>query len=495
MKKSIIGVIGALMLWSILFTGCEENALENQTLEKSDIETVTEQTRLENKEEKVTYDLKLTFDEKSRKLTGKQEIRIENMKMGDRLPLQLWMNAYKNGKKGHFYFPEMRNRIFARGDSQGFIDIKAVAIEGKDISFEIEDELLWLDVSQVQKSDRVLRVSLDIEIQVPKISHRTGGNDKALWLGNWIPTLGIYQEEGWIVSNYLPAGDPFYTQTADYRLQITTPPEYTVVGSGMERAEMLEDNKLTIIEGNNIRDMALAISRNYREYIHKTEDDISLKLYSYSLDQKAAEAYLKELEKIMDYYGRRIGPYPYKDFDVVETEFMTGGMEYPCLIMISTQNLQEFTKGSATILHETGHQWFYGILGNNQLKDAWFDEGLTTFIQKGYELQEKELEVFYQKEKIQLKKALEGWANIALGEDLSIYTSWSHYYRVNYRRAALMHYEIYQAMGKDRYDGFLKSLYQQYQNKIVTREGFRELCRQHGGEPAVAIFNSYFNNQ
>ncbi len=495
MKKSIMGIIVCLVLGSVLFTGCQEQVLEKEVQEQKDIQTVVEQAQLESKEEKTSYALELTFDEQTQKLTGTQEIRIENMKIEDKLPLQLWMNAYKNGKKGHFYFPEMRDRIFSRGDSKGFIDINRVAVEGKDISFEIDDQVLWVDLSQVANRRDHLRITLDIEIQVPRISHRTGGNDKALWLGNWIPTLGIYQEKGWIVSDYLPAGDPFYTQMADYRLQITTPRQYTVVGSGVETVKMLENSKLTVIEGNNIRDMALAFSNHYREYVHKTKDDISLKLYSYSLDQTSAEAYLKELEKIMDYYGRRIGPYPYKDFDVVETEFMTGGMEYPCLIMISSQNLQDFKKGSATILHETGHQWFYGILGNNQLKDAWFDEGLTTFIQKGYELQDRELEAFYEKEKVQLKKALEGWDNIALGEDLRTYHSWSHYYRVNYRRAALMHYEIYQTLGKEKYDIFLKDLYQQYQNKIVTREAFSTLCHQHGQEKAVAVFDRYFNKQ
>ena len=495
MKQYIFKVIGVFGLLIFLLSGCRAADPHPTEPQKAEQYTVVEQIQTEGKEAGMTYRLMLDFHEETQRLTGKQEILLENMDIKGPMPLQLWMNAYRYGKKGAFYFPEMRDRIFSRGDSRGYIDIKAVYLEGKAIDYEIEDQLLWIDLPQIEYSKEALHISLDLEIQVPKISHRTGSNDKALWLGNWIPTLGIYQDNQWIVSSYLPAGDPFFTQAADYRLMITTPLAYTVVGSGTEKVEILDDRKITTIEGNNIRDVALAVSRHYKEFIHRTKDGIALKLYSYSLDQKTADAYLKELEKNIDYYGRRIGPYPYEDFDVVETEFMTGGMEYPCMIMISSQNLQDFAKGSATILHETGHQWFYGILGNNQLQDPWFDEGLTTFLQKGYELQADELDAFYKKEKLQMKKALEAWENIALGENLKVYDSWSHYYRVNYRRAALMHYEIYQAMGEEKYEDFLKELYRQYQNKIVAREVFRELCYQYGGEKTVLIFDSYFKKQ
>ncbi|MEW9122760.1 MAG: M1 family metallopeptidase [Thermotaleaceae bacterium] len=481
-----------LCLSMALLTGCDGKASVEQVAKAADPPSAPVIEDVSTKEEKVTYDLDLIFDDRTLTLTGREEIRIKNRALGDSILLHLWMNAYKDGKKGKFFFPEMKERIFSKGDSKGSIEIAGVWINGEAAPFRIEEELLWIDYTKKAYQEDMLRITLDFSIQIPQISHRNGANDQAIWLGNWIPTLAVQDGDKWIVSSYLPAGDPFYTQVADYNLRIQTPPTYQVVGTGEETVENEGTNKITYIRSSKVRDIALAMSKDYKRYQHTTQNGLELNLYSYSLGEKTANSYLKELEKIMDYYSSRIGPYPYKSFDVVETEFMTGGMEYPGLIMVSSQNLRDFSKGSATILHETGHQWFYGILGNNQLQDAWFDEGLTTFIQKGYEMNAKGLEDFYQKEKVQLKKALEPWKNIALGQELEIYQSWSHYYRVNYRRAALMHYEISQVMGSEAYDQFLKELYNQYQYKIVTKENFRNLCERFGGEKAVGVFNSYF---
>jgi aminopeptidase N len=78
-----------------------------------------------------------------------------------------------------------------------------------------------------------------------------------------------------------------------------------------------------------------------------------------------------------------VGPYPFKELDLVESPTSAGGIEYPGLITVSTAlyadpgqlNFFEFTTA-----HETAHQWFYSTVGNDQINHPWLDEALVQYM-------------------------------------------------------------------------------------------------------------------
>jgi aminopeptidase N len=81
---------------------------------------------------------------------------------------------------------------------------------------------------------------------------------------------------------------------------------------------------------------------------------------------------LSYAERSMRTFIRSFGGYPYPEVDVVLTGFASfGGMEYPTLVFSNSNRI--------TIAHELAHQWWYGMVGNNQFSDPWFDEGLATW--------------------------------------------------------------------------------------------------------------------
>lgn len=83
----------------------------------------------------------------------------------------------------------------------------------------------------------------------------------------------------------------------------------------------------------------------------------------------------------LDFYSRKIGLYPYTELFVVPFD-QTGGMEYPGLVMISSRYLRSNNRaemGELVIAHEVAHQWFYALVGSDQIKAPWLDESLVEF--------------------------------------------------------------------------------------------------------------------
>jgi hypothetical protein len=85
----------------------------------------------------------------------------------------------------------------------------------------------------------------------------------------------------------------------------------------------------------------------------------------------------------LKYYGEWFGPYPYGHLTIIDPAFQSDadGMEYPTLFTAGTSWLApaRVTDPEEVTVHEAGHQFWYGIVGNNEFEDAWIDEGLNTF--------------------------------------------------------------------------------------------------------------------
>ena len=78
------------------------------------------------------------------------------------------------------------------------------------------------------------------------------------------------------------------------------------------------------------------------------------------------------------FFNSKFGEYPYRQISVVKTPFLYGGMEYPNLVMIA-DNIVEKKDMARVIVHELAHQWWYGVVGNDQIREAWLDESITEY--------------------------------------------------------------------------------------------------------------------
>jgi hypothetical protein len=89
--------------------------------------------------------------------------------------------------------------------------------------------------------------------------------------------------------------------------------------------------------------------------------------------------------KTLEHFSAGYGPYPYRQLTVADANLAAGGgMEYPNIVVISSADVPGTRMLEMVVEHEIGHQWFYGMLGSNEMAEAWLDEGINSFAEMRY---------------------------------------------------------------------------------------------------------------
>ena len=200
-----------------------------------------------------------------------------------------------------------------------------------------------------------------------------------LALGNWFPILSIDHPVGTM-------GDPFITWNAasidvDLRLADATRsslPVAAVVASG---DPVSASGTHWVFHAVNVRDFAVTISPYYAGCSSKATNAVGTVIRaratasaSYSAAANCS-AMLAKASAAFAKYNSYFGQYTYKSFTVAESGGTSESMEYPTLIMMSYDKIRD----GWTVYHETAHQWFYGMLGDDQLNEPWTDEAWASF--------------------------------------------------------------------------------------------------------------------
>ena len=167
------------------------------------------------------------------------------------------------------------------------------------------------------------------------------------------------------------------------------PKRVVLAGSGREvRREENGNRQIVTYAAGPARDFYLAASPDY-QLISRTDGDVTFNAYAPEGMQEGAQMALNVAIQAFKVFGERYAPYPYTEFDIVSTPTYALGIEYPGIIAL-TENIYDI-QGTAngtsigvlmesTVAHEAGHQWFYNLVGNDQLDEPWLDESLTQFV-------------------------------------------------------------------------------------------------------------------
>jgi aminopeptidase N len=189
-------------------------------------------------------------------------------------------------------------------------------------------------------------------------------------------------------------------------------------------------------------------------------------------------------------YSDHYAPFPYTEFDIVSTPTLALGIEYPGMVAITSRiyDVDGEYRGAptsiymeSTVAHEVGHQWFYGLIGDDQLDDPWLDESLTQFVTFQYyedEQGSQGAEAF--------RRSLEGrWdsigrAHIPVGLPVAGYKD-GEYSAIVYGRGPLFFIALRQKMGIEKFNAFLKEYAETLSWGIATPEVLQALAEKHCG--------------
>lgn len=381
------------------------------------------------------YSMKVNFDPFSKYITVEEEILWRNLTKfsTDEIQFHFYPNAYKSNNtifaQAYYLPPEARTEV----------EVKSVAVDGmpsKFIFFQPETKnpndstvAKILPGKKINPSDSV-KIRIEYKMKIPqsvkRLGYATGRN--FFFVSQWFPKVGVFEEGKWICSQYYPHLN-FYSDFGDYDIQITTPANYIVGATGVEASKEEKDGKnLYRFVQKGVHDFVWFATDEimHREKIYKRKDgsEILINAYVQPEKKKYFDRYLAAVENSLDYFEKNIGDYPYQTVTLVDVPrtCAAGGMEYPTLFTVSADLFSpaETHQPEGVAIHEFSHQFFYGLLANNEVYDAWLDEGFATYIT------EKILYKYYGKEIVSFPFAgyipMHGMNLLSIGEIPVVYT-------------------------------------------------------------------------
>lgn len=324
-------------------------------------------------------DANLNYQEKTLSATEVLKYKNQSQKTLNELKFHLHPNAFSSDADVTKAVTSMQvQKAYPNGFSEGNIVIGGVYVGGNELVFSIEDKeksILTVQIPELQPGNE-MEVQINFTLKIPNISHRFGYGGNTLNLGNWYPIVCVLEEDGFFTEPYSASGDPFYSDIANYNVSLTFDSNLKIAHTGTILSSTAQNNKITITaSAKAVRDFAIVLSEKFDVVsadVGKTKVN-----YFYYNDTN----YQNNLQTAIDAlktFNKMIGEYPYEVLNVVKANFLHGGMEYPMLVYVSdtVDNDEEYTK---VIVHEIAHQWWYGVVGSNQIQVGWLDEGLAEF--------------------------------------------------------------------------------------------------------------------
>lgn len=323
------------------------------------------------------YEITAEYIPENKTLAGTVKVTFENH-TSEKLSLlkfQLYPNAYR---KQALYRPistAYADAAYYAGESFGEMVISSVHGSKNWEIMGDDQNILYVYLERELFPDDKVVLDIGFLTKLANVEHRTGITQNSINLGNFFPILCHFENGRFIENVYYSDGDPFVSACAEYKVRLSLPKEYEVAATGEKIAtRMLESKKEYTMSALNVRDFACVLYKNgqvLQEKVGKTE------IFYYYYADKAPKQTLDAAKEAFSYYSEKFGEYPYATYTLAETGFCFGGQEYPCLTMLS-DSLKTEEKPRA-IAHEVAHQWWGGVVGSNQVENAWQDEGLAEY--------------------------------------------------------------------------------------------------------------------
>ncbi|MGN7471520.1 M1 family metallopeptidase [Brevibacillus sp. SAFN-007a] len=344
-------------------------------------------------------------------------------------------------------------------------------------------------------------IQLDFAMKLPQNEGRMSYDDHAIWLGNWLPILAVHEQAGWRLDAYEPVGDPFYSEIADYEVNVTYPAGYqlasTAADDGAEAAASptASGGKKTVrLRVENVRDFALVLmDSTYQKADTKAGNTLVRTWWRQGDDELLATQIHEAAVQSLAYFQEQFGAYPYGEYDVVRTGGAINGMEYPALVFMDGRHfLTGAETGMVTVAHETAHQWFYGLLGNDQLREAWLDEGFAEYGTLAFLSQE------YPPAGAEwVRRRLENGTSVAMyvkenlrpWQALSAFPANQSYSDLVYSRTSAMLWLLREAWGEERLHDVLREYVKTYRYQNVNGEQWEAFLSRAAGEDARAFLD------
>ncbi|MEW5924273.1 MAG: M1 family metallopeptidase, partial [Candidatus Zixiibacteriota bacterium] len=408
--------------------------------------------------------------------------------------LQLFPNVYSSEET-----PYLRERKFLRKmlkDSNvwGEMLLDSVVLDGANITRDVNVDYTRA-VYRPEQAAKINGKSVRIyfRTRLPEKGDRLSTMGGTYFLDGWFPYPGILKDDGsWYSPNYTSfaelVGDFYqYDVTlhlpANLKIASAVPPEI------IESEDTLAVNRFSF---GPAHDFALVLAPDFL-VDSADKDEINITVYYQPGDLSSVERVKEAARFTIEYMEKKVGPYPYDRlncaiFDMIEH----GGVEMPGLIALSKPRgpVLKTHLYDMLVIHETIHQWFYGIINSNQAEYPWMDEALTDYFtlkimeeKWGIEANLFDFAGFKVSERDQLRMASQMSADYgAINRPASAFVDEGDYYGTVYMRGAFIIETFNNLLGDSLSNLFWRNYYEQFKFKSPTPEDFISVAWETCGE-------------
>ena len=438
--------------------------------------------------------LRLLPDEHSLALTETLAYRNDTGSTLDHLVLRTWINAFQTEETSPAALDEVWDVCYPEGFSPGGLTLYDVQWNGENAAHAYLDAAmtaLRVEVPPLAPGEEGA-LFLRCVMTIPACAYRTGRVGGAYQLGNVIPLLSRWENGAWRTDPYSAVGDPFLSDCADFSVSLHLPEGYDATPAcscpltkgedGVWRGEMPA-----------ARDIALCLCPDARLCRGRAGD---VALYSFAQTEAGAARALEDARKALETYGGLYGAYPYSALTVCSVDFPFGGMEYPGLIMIGQGNYLESRADTLelTVAHETAHQWFYALVGSDQVKDPWQDEALCEYAVLSYVRARYGQGSFESLKSCRVDAAMQESlpGSLTPGSPIDYYASLADYATVVYGRGAALLLAVDQWL-QGGADAFLRAYVEKHAFGFASRADFESLLNEYARADLTPLVVDYLD--
>ncbi len=343
------------------------------------------------------YDIDVTLDTEKNLLKGEQVLYWYNKSntAASELRFHMYLNAFRNNQSTFLQYS--RKKRDKKG--WGYIEIDSL--------WDMNGRMLTDRLEYIQPDDNniydktVMRLPLQRLVQpgekltlythfTAKLPHppiaRTGAADEFYMVAQWFPKIGVFEDGEWNCHQFHRHSE-FFADFGVYNVRITVPQDWIVGATGVrvDTVKNADSTATHFYHAEDVHDFAWTTSPDYVEFTGRA-DDVNIRVLMQPEHRGQGKRYMRAAQIAVNTFQDWYGDYPYPNLTVVDPKpdaMRAGGMEYPTLITALT--FYGLPKGlffpEQVVIHEFGHNYWYGLVASNEFEESWLDEGINSYVE------------------------------------------------------------------------------------------------------------------
>ncbi len=464
-----------------------------------------------------SYTIEARLDATKKAITARERLHWQNTssESAPYLYFHLYLNAFANNRT-----TLMREYQSARGrgaldhwrDGWGSMEIRSIRVDGQELvqalrpahpdDSNLDDRtVMRLRLAKPIPPGRSVDVDIAFTAQLPKLLLRSGYLGDFFMVAQWFPKVGVYRDGEWSCHQYHLASE-FFSDFGVYDVSLTVPADL-VVGATGERVEEWSNGDGTRTmryRAENVHDFAWAADPRFQTVADRF-GDVDVRLLCRPADCGAADRHLGATRQAMRWFEKHIGPYPYRTLTLVDPGLFgdaAAGMEYPTLFTVGPSRWipRGIRIPEWVAVHEFGHQYWQGIVANDEAEEAWLDEGVNSYTE------DKVLKAAYGPASVidllglQADSLTMHRASFMMSGSLDpiMQPAWQFldlhsYHSITYSKTALVLHTLESDIGEERLLQALRAYYERWRYRHPRGEDFIRSLSDSSGEDLQGFFD------